>query len=173
LESRPNELIKVVQESVFNLQQKRTNWFRSYWAIFDIAWVTEAALIQLCVNSAKQRNGVKAASPTADDIKHLRITQKEIWDWIRSSSATTLDDWPKTATNSISDIVLTQCHSNDCRCPIALSTQLSRQVRTSQLTLFISGNADAEYLCRPPRSAKQALLGATGMTSPSRQKDPH
>lgn len=119
MESRPNELVAAVREASSNLQPERPNWFRSYWILFDIAWTTEAALIQLCVNSAKKQKGAKVASPTPDDINHLRITQAKVWNTIIGSPATTKGDWQSTVRHSIAVTVLAQCFKEDCECSSA------------------------------------------------------
>ncbi|KAH0565199.1 hypothetical protein GP486_001415, partial [Trichoglossum hirsutum] len=157
LESRPDELAAATREASSNLQPERPNWLRSYWVLFDIAWTTEAALIQLCVNSAKKQKGTKVDSPTSDDIDNLRVTQEGIWNMILGLPAAMKDDWQSTVRNSIAMTVLAYCFKEDCECFAPLRAQPVRQLYPQATTSRQSSPTGDHRLRRPITEASLLL----------------
>ena len=115
LESRPNELVIPVREA----SSHRDNWFSRYWTLFDIAWTTEAALIQLFINSSRTGSGAHSSLLTLDDTNQLLITRMRVLDAIFGSQK-----MEAVVKDSIAVILLTPCFGRNCRCsegPIAQS----------------------------------------------------
>ena len=126
MESRPDELVMPVKEAL----SRCDNWFHRYWTLFDIVWTTEAASIQLCINSSRTGDGVKS-SPTHDDINQLLITQVKVLDAIFGSQM-----MEAVVKDSIAVILLTPCFWRNCSCLEGLSTQSDHQVGITPICLL-------------------------------------
>ena len=128
MESRPDELhtpFKVAVLSIGGL-----NWFRDYWTLFDITSAIEAALIQLCVDSAISRRTINPTSPTQEDILELHDTRKKVLSTLFGSPQ--IDDYTR---HSIAAILLTPSCGVNCDCLQALSDQPDGLVRMFQFLI--------------------------------------
>lgn len=130
LEARTGDFVRPVRDaSVYiNRDKHPTAWFKNYWILFDIAWSTEAALIQLCVNASKP-TGAKVIRPSLDDIHQLHLTRTNLLKHIFSPS----NPIEPLAEESVAAVLFTACIGRNCTCLQGLRDQLNPPVRESGL----------------------------------------
>ena|SRR5436305_4676549 len=136
--------------------------FRSFWTLFDIAWITEAALIQLCVNSSSLRGSAKSAHPTQDDIHQIHITRLKVLGTIFDSPT-----MEAVAKDSIAAILLTPYCGVICNCLERLGAQPDHPARIPQpvYSTFIRRYADMKCSCRIPQAPNRDLWVTTSLRS--------
>jgi hypothetical protein len=119
---RPTES---VTSALASLRLNSWDWLHKYWILFDVVWAAEAALIQLCVNSAKSSDSVGSYSQKdfQSDFDRLHIDRSDVLRPIFGPQHSIEDHWHAIAIASIGAVLLGSCPWDKCACGGNLNNQ--------------------------------------------------